>query len=628
MTTVIEPPDDSDKDKDKDRDKDKKETVEEVLDGLGIPPEMINAIKTVEGAIAASQEEKKKKLDDLYGEEDFAETKNTFNEDLGAYDEPAYTRTAVDYNAYRYNLQSPKVAPPPGTATTYGSSSYGYGGGSYGDSWVSYGGGWSSSWYSGYRNVETAITGVHGHVSAFVTAAGFTSLEVVPDLENTSESAASGRGEKPEADKSDFRYRLYPTDQEKSLVVRIDSSLYEKLGIEVAQQHYIVDGIGQVLAAQQYPDPLLITLLQAKNKDNCPIANVVRELITEMMRVKGLELLLEEMPGWLQRVTAFRSAMYVGAPQRGQTIAAYLVYAAWERDTVETIEHEDAINVINSIEEALQRASEYTTKEYTMESGAILEHRYRKFLAVKREAILNDIVTIIVSYITSSSPAGVITSKLGSMKKIFQDKERSVENNIKRDKKADAEDPVFWGTVGAKEVEAECVAIQPLIHNHNRTFLPDPTVRRDVRHLDFPDCPSLALLPEPVKERVQFSRKCLFNLDMLPKEIKAICRMKDEPITRNLVRGIARIDDMLQGIQDSLSRFLEQANQEAEGRSGGASGGAGLGGYASGGRSHKVNKHEVFKARGPIRPASNSFYEGEDPDFASPVTIFDCTIGS
>jgi hypothetical protein len=193
-----------------------------------------------------------------------------------------------------------------GKSTGYRSSYYGGWGGSYtsGYARTSY-----SSWYSGYSSTATAMRGVHRSASSFVRDVSIKSLAIYPSsnesisfetIERRAKSdnlPASGRG----------------------LHVRIDASLYEQLGIEKAQQHYTLDAIAQVLALQALPDANVVRDLQ--NLQDFPFPRLVREVITEVVRRRGLELLSAEMPGWLNRVTAFKDAMVMqpGASPTGAT---------------------------------------------------------------------------------------------------------------------------------------------------------------------------------------------------------------------------------------------------------------------------------------------------------------------
>jgi hypothetical protein len=201
----------------------------------------------------------------------------------------------------------------PRPATTWGGAKVGKGTG-FGKStgYRSYYGGWGSkgysnygtyartsysSWYSGYNSTAMAMRGVHRSASGFVRDSGLKSLAIYP---SSNESLDFEREER-----SNRRNGL-PTG-ERGLHVRIDASLYEQLGIDKAQQHYTLDAIAQVLALQGLPNPDSVRDLQ--NLKDFPFPRLVREVITEVIRRRGLELLVSERPGWRDRATAFKEAM-------------------------------------------------------------------------------------------------------------------------------------------------------------------------------------------------------------------------------------------------------------------------------------------------------------------------------
>lgn len=632
MEELFPPSDDQDKDQ-KDQEEGTSPDEDDEDSGMsGVLSVFDSALQSIREKI----EEKKAENDEhralLYGEEVFEDDDLNFGGDLQAYDRPAFTRVATDYSAYRYNLSAAGGTSTPGTTTTgYPSGGYSYGQGGYsGDSWTYTGANWSSSWYSGYGSVEDAIEGVHSHVSAFVTARGFTELEIVPNLEALSQESQA-------CCLTNDDYTIDCTDGD-LLVVRIDSSLYEKLGLSEAQQHYIVDGISQVLAAQSYPDPLLITTLHNVGLGRIMIPNVLREVITEMMRAKGLPILLDQMPGWIKRVNAFRSAMYIGAPKEPDYSAECLMYAIWERDAVETVEHEQAIKVIEAIEEILQKATPYPKAE----GQATISKSSR---ARERTDAIMSIHNLLVDYLTTYSNAGEIVKRLTEMEKLAKSKLKKVQDcvlkmlhsagstkpKIKFGAKEEAE---FWGK-GRKMIDKSIQELRDLVHDHNRTF---SHADGSILHQDHP---AGGVVPVAKKSRIEFTRKCFFSFDRIPGEVcekneyapamqefldsllaESIPSVSDkESVTHRLCTGEMRIKDLLDSFRKDECKALEAIEQAlAQGKSGGMDSDATR---RSGAKS--IN-HEKFRSRGPISSGVDRGSDHGDAVFDSTVIIFDYTM--
>lgn len=547
------------------------------------PEELMKAMtRDMEEARRAREAE----LTELFGEERFDDGGECYLKDLDAYDQAAYTRSKYDYSSYRYNLS---------------------------DSSYAYSGGWMSSWYSGYSSVDRAIEGVHNHVATFVTNPGYGILEIVPDLDV------------PESESIECELRISASDdghgyvnpqKTRALIARIDSSLYDKLGISEAQQHYIVDGISQVLAAQSLPDPTLVTYLQSAGGpllDTLTIPNVTREIITELMRAMGLPILLDEMPGWLKRVTAFRSVMFVGEPPEGEIPSAYLMYAVWERDVIDTIEHQDAVSVINEIEEILRKDKWYTDPKSPLFTG--IEPYSGSHLNKTHSArikCINEIERLLINYVTNFGSTGVIVQNLCSIR----DK---VEHAIGDSRVLTKEE--------SDEVNRVCGETMELIHENNRTFCPDPSKDLEINHLEYPSCPSRELLPESKRNRVELSRKCAFHFKRIPYEV--INLGSDEGGEDPLIyikKALKRIDDML-GLagqsEESKKKRLIEAEQESLKRLGGNS-------DMHGGRSG-VNRtrHPELRSRAPVCNISVDRSFGlEDPEFDREVIIFDATLSN
>lgn len=611
------------------------------------------SIRAFVGAINDVAEEldrkEQERLAELYGEEKFEDDGLTYADDLAKYDQAAYTRNKQDYSAYRYNLNQSSASAYyeqdglasyeeglegdldaasdsgpelPGGRTTFGGApaksghtycpsgggkgghgaySYSYAGGG---SWATSAGGWQSSWYSGYNSADLAIKGVHDNVSSFVTSPGFGSLEIVPDLESIDESSI--RDPAVESIANSSLYSNYGSDTDKTMVVRIDSTLYEKLGIAEAQQHYIVDAISQVFAIQTYPDPFLLTLLQA-GRHVTVIPSVTKEIITEMMRAKGLPLLLEQMPGWQKRVTAFRSAMYVGEPPDGSIPAAYLMYGIWERDSIRSLEHEDAIEAIDKIEELLSAPAQYLVDFKNLSSK---NSREKEKVKIARDAVITDIDTVLVRYVTNHGSAGEVLRMLRLMYRSLGDK-----INLLFGVDVHCITEAEW-LEGEAFYRDTCEQLIPLIHDHNRTFCPNPNDTRQVRHIDFPECPNLELLRSELRSRVEFTRKCLFNLVRIPEE-----SIKKGPADNkgiNIRTAHKRVKDMIEHIEKTLKLLLEAAERAARDRAKDEG--------SSSNRGNKSTNHPELRSKNPIGGSTERNFDGEDPIFSRPVTVFDSTL--
>lgn len=606
-----------------------------------LPPPIAAMLEGIQEQIKQREEY----LTDLYGDERFDEGDASLVSDIEAYDKTAYTRSESDLTAYRYNLSSSGYvddgynsapasgdlhddlgadldsASQPATGGSRGSaaggSSYGWGSG-----WSYYGtsGGWGSrswmsSWYSGYNSSERAIQGVHNHVATFVRNPDYRSLEILPDLEDPEEATitaqfrASGTGLR-------YSYSSYAgSDGDFSMVARIDSSLYEKLGISEAQQHYIVDCISQVMAAEKLPDPGIIPVLHGSGSSAVAsyyakpcLPNVTKEIITEILRARGVSLLLEEMPGWLKRVTAFRGVMYVSEPPDDKIPAAFLMYAVWERDTVDTIEHSDAVVVVDKIEKILESMPEFDSLAFNKAGtpGNIYRNqRNRQFVDV-----IKRIDTLLVEYVTSTGgPIGAIIKKLRSMQKIL--------DTCLEDKTG------IPAPLNIKQIREDCSELATHIHDHNRTFSPDPTNPLDVKHRDFPSCPNKALLPESVKNRIELTRKCLFNLKAIPIESKTLTGpQSEEKSYEKIARAKRRVDDMLDEFTSKGkggSSPEEQSEQWVSDRYGGRT-------SVDGKSSVNSTKHPELRSKHPLtHMVTDRRFAADDPDFDRDIVVYDAT---
>lgn len=163
-----------------------------------------------------------------------------------------------------------------------------------------------SSWYSGYSSAASAMRGVHKSTSSFVRKPEFTTLSIYPSTSASLGSDDSSRNAQLLADPERRKEHV-----KSSLHLRIDPSLYTRLGIEKAQQHYTIDCISQVLALQRLTDPGIV--FEAQNLLEFPLPRLIREVITEVIRRRGLDLLATEMPGWEDRILSFRRAMILSA---------------------------------------------------------------------------------------------------------------------------------------------------------------------------------------------------------------------------------------------------------------------------------------------------------------------------
>jgi hypothetical protein len=225
-----------------------------------------------------------------------------------------------------------------------------------------------ASWYSGYNSARSAMRGVHRSASGYIRNAEFKRLAIYP---SSSESV----------DYNDGKYSRLPG---RDMHLRIEANLYDALGLEKAQQHYTVDTISQVLALEKMPNADLPRSLQ--NSDAL-LPRVTREVVTEVVRRRGLELLLAQAPGWSARIDSFRRAMTIKADQlvppellptdpkavhpakaeanikeNAQKIATYrfnlLMHAAWlPTEALAVPEFDEAINVIHAIDVALSEGN-------------------------------------------------------------------------------------------------------------------------------------------------------------------------------------------------------------------------------------------------------------------------------
>lgn len=597
----------------------------------GLPPSVAAMLEGVQQAA----EEREAYLTELYGEERFDEGDASLSSDMKAYDRTAYTRSEKDLSAYRYNLSDdyygvqdysagpsgglaadldsasePPVGAPPAVNRNPapGSSGAGYGN-AWGSGWSHYGtsGGWGSrswmsSWYSGYNSSERAIQGVHNHVATFVRNPDYSLLEILPDLDNPEEQTIISQARGARSSSSPLRSSV---DNNLTMVARIDSSLYEKLGISEAQQHYIVDCISQVMAAEQLPDPGIIPILHGSGSDpvgsiyalTC-LPNVTKEIITEILRARGVSLLLEEMPGWLKRVTAFKGVMYVSEPPDDKIPAAFLMYAVWERDVVDTIEHQDAVQVVQKIEKIIDNLEPFDSAQFNSSNSTITYSAYEMARNGQFTAAIKEIDTLLVQYVTSNTgPIGAIIKELREMQKVL-------------------EDSIDVGTVVSAadrgQIASVCSELVGHIHDHNRTFSPNVSRPLDVKHLDFPSCPDKSILPEPVKNRIELTRKCLFNLQRIPKESNGGL---DE-----IVKAKKRVDDMLNeftkrsGGSSPEEQNEEWVNSKYKGGPGGSRSGV------------NATRHPELRSKHRLtHMTTDRRFGGEDPDFDRSIVVYDAT---
>lgn len=577
---------------------------------------------------------------ELYGDVQFDTGDNSLRRDLEAYDQAAYTRDEELLEAYRYNLgEGGAIASTGGTGTAApagGTGTAGYGGyGAYQDpynggfassgyNWGYSGGSrsWMSSWYSGtgYSSAERALAGVHNHVCTFIRDTSFGDLEIVNDLGSPDDLLC-----KEQVDGVRFGAHV--------LTVRIDSSLYEKLGIEQAQQHYIVDCIAQSLAIQALPDPPLISLIQACNGEGeafsryfgykVGLPNVVREIITEIMRARGVSLLTDEMPGWVRRVVAFREVMYVGKPPNTKIPAAFLMYAVWERDAVESLEHADAIKAIEAVEKILDKMKPFDPKQGVLSGSG---KSYRTVRAKRVKTAVRQIDEILTDYVTLSGPIGRIISGLRNMRKSIIETfglPDDPENDTLESFDFPIPDPPDSQFVDA--IAKSCVEIERAVHDHNKTFIPDPSKPLDVRHLEHPDKTKQELL-EADRQRVDLSRKCVFGLRAIPNDvIKApdpdTSRNRVERCEQSAVLAIKRIDDILGEFRvrhDNASESEEYIADKYDNREG----------NNTQRRSGVNSTHhpELTMKRGIAHGGIDRNFTEQDPDFDRDVLIKDATL--
>lgn len=663
-------------------------------------------VGAIEDGARSIREARRSELLEAFDGEEFANEGLTYREDAASYDQTAYTKTREqNLESYRYNLKSGaysgtsmpeeeideetwedvenaqrqgNLLDDPGISAveddgyeeyggrygygSYGYGSYGYGktgkgkggsaygtgsyGGGYGyggagsyGGWLSgsaYGGtgSWMNSWYSGYTSTGSALRAVHQNVATFIEEnKQDISLEIIPDLEASRGHiiASVMLMEQRLIDNKESRTSLH-FQEYLTYAIRIDSTLYEKLGIEEAQQHYIVDGISQVLAIQQYPDPATITYIHGclREEDDdepmqaCPelainIPNVLRELITEIARANGVPLLLEKMPGWQKRVSAFRSVMYIGEPPNNDIPTAYLMYAVWERDVIESVEHQDAVEVINKIEEMLN-APLLSGKFYTASQ-----------LHSARIQRIKKIELLVLNYITGFGPIGRIVKTLEEVKSGFEGIEKIKPWRVAKDAEV-------------KKAKSAFTELIPLVHEHNRTFAPDPSKPLEIRHQDFPECPSRELLSEKPRKRYELARMSLFTLIKAPSlagKPNLVPDSSDPPKQKedhkNLRKAITQIATLLNQIGDSsaMLKAAEEAAQKARAALKGISDRARRGGRGDGDPDGEnpvdktganCTKHPELRHRGSVSSGVNRQFSAGDPELDRPVVFYDFSI--
>jgi hypothetical protein len=137
--------------------------------------------------------------------------------------------------------------------------------------------------------------------------------------------------------------------------------------------------------------------------------------------------------------------------------------------------------------------------------------------------------------------------------------------------------------------------------------------------MDFPECPNLGLLREELRSRVEFSRKCLFNLVRIPQE--SITKGPLDEEVSNVQTAAKRVKDMIQHIEKTIAKLLEAA--EAAARNGRRGDDEEDG---DGKRSNRSTNHPELRSKHPIGGSTERNFDGEDPAFSRAVTVFDCTI--
>lgn len=296
--------------------------------------------------------------------------------------------------AWRYG-KGGKSAAGGGSTWSYGSfygSSYNYSG---------YASRSYSGWYSGYSSAASAMRGVHRSASSFVRDPKYKTLSIYP---STSESV----GSKDEREKSSHNGTNAREQAANSgLHLRIDASLYTRLGIEKAQQHYTIDCISQALALQRMASSVIPFELQ--NLLEFPLPRLIREVITEIVRRRGLTLLAGEMPGWSDRVENFKRAMIFSPEHDNSTkpndlsevawmqLGRYkcLMHMAWMPNTPAGVDPVGAAKVINRIEQILDdperaKAPSTAVKEITCEITSFVTNSVGVgALAVRLEKMLD-----------------------------------------------------------------------------------------------------------------------------------------------------------------------------------------------------------------------------------------------
>jgi hypothetical protein len=273
------------------------------------------------------------------------------------------------------------------------------------------------------------------------------------------------------------------------------------------------------------------------------------------------------------------------------------MYAVWERDTVESLEHEDAIAAIELVEEVLEKPKYEYNKKLTQEANRLKEFKHTSDR-------VRDIQQILIDYVTGFGSAGRVYKYLIAMRELIKNKA------LMPKKPLEGEDLEF--------IENRSKEVMDLIHDHNRTFWPDPSKHTIIRHHDFPDCPDKALLPEEKRKRVEMSRKCSFNLKRIPIEVKNLGEEGEEE--KFFRKAIARINEML-GVFEAgadMVRLVEADAEKRRGRPGGSDGTK---------RGNNATNHDALRSRAPIsNNGTDRDFVSEDPDFDRGIVIYDSTL--
>jgi len=246
------------------------------------------------------------------------------------------------------------------------------------------------------------------------------------------------------------------------------------------------------------------------------------------------------------------------------------------------------------VEKALKRYKP-GTKSYI----ADLDHRRRK--SVTR------ISEILVEYITQFGAVGVIVKELVAMR------EHAIEARalIKKDP------PEFLVKEKQETVEDYCRNSLPaLIHDHNKTFIPNPATPTFVAHQDFPECPNRSLLPELKRNRVELTRKCLFHLQKIPLEIKKPGSLDNVTYYTNKV--LERIADMLGAFngEGGVGSSEKSIQDKYSGSGPGKPSKSGV----------NCTKHPEFHKKRVAHGSIDREFSLEDPAFDRPIEIFDATL--